>query len=96
MNLDFLLQAVKGVVQQHTDSAQQGSGGGIDTGALLGQIEGLFGQHAAATGQNLPSMGNVQPSSQDQYGDPADQNTGRFGRIKPASEDPLGDPADQR
>ena len=94
MNLDFLLQAVKGVVQQHTDG-QQAQGGGIDTNALVGQIEGLFGQHAAATNQDLPSIGNVRPASEDRYGDPADQEVSRFGRIKPASEDPLGDPADQ-
>ncbi len=95
MNLDFLLQSVKDVVQQHT--SQQSSGqGGLDPSALLGQIEGLFTQHATATRQNLPSIGHVLPASQDPLGDPADQEFRRFGNIKPASEDPLGDPADQR
>lgn len=93
MNLDFLLQAVKGVVQQHTDSPQ--AQGGIDTNALLTQIEGLFGQHAAATGQHLPSIGRVRPASEDPLGDPADREDQRYGRVEPASEDPLGDPADQ-
>lgn len=93
MNLDFLLQAVKDVLQQHQDP--EPSTGIQDKGSLFGKIEGLFGQHAAATGQHLPSLGNVRPASEDRYGDPADQEIQRFGHIKSASEDPYGDPADQ-
>lgn len=89
MDLESLLNAVRGVVQQHTTSPD------VDTDGLLGKIEGLFGRHAEATGQELPSYGNVRPASEDPYGDPADQEYRRFGRIKPASEDPYGDPADQ-
>ena len=94
MNLDFLLQSVTSAVTQHLGQQQQGQSG-LNPSALIGQIEGLFGQHAASTGQELPSLGNVLPSSQDRYGDPADQGGSQFGRIKSASEDPLGDPADQ-
>ena len=42
-------------------------------------MEGLFGQHAAATGQQ------ILPASQDPYGDPG-------AGILPASQDPYGDP----
>jgi hypothetical protein len=90
MNLDFLLNSVRGLVQDHTSAAPD-----VDTEGLIGKIEGLFGQHASATGQQLPSYGNVRPASEDRYGDPADQEIRRFGHIKPASEDPDGDPADQ-
>ncbi len=102
MGLDFLMQQVKNAIF-NDDKTQYQHG---DTGGLIGQIEGLFGQHAQNT-QNQPSgmdpyggvpsetgqFGNVRPASQDPYGDPADQPMGR--NIRPASEDPYGDPADQ-
>ncbi len=62
MNLDTLLQLVKDAIGMHTQ--QQGTG--FNPSGLIGDIEGLFGQHAASTGQVLGS-------SQDPYGDPADQ-----------------------
>ncbi len=63
-------------------------GGGGAAGAL-GALGGLLGGGQQNTGGN----GNVQPASQDPYGDPADQgNSG----VLPASQDPYGDPADQR
>ncbi len=80
---------------------------GYDPSGLIGQIEGLFGQHQQQQppqGYGQPQGMNVRPASEDPYGDPADQfpvgNQGNFGylqgrNIRPASEDPLGDPADQ-
>lgn len=82
MNLNELFQQVVGAVQNH--SAQQ-QHTGFDPSGLLGQISNLFGQHAQSTGQQ------IQPASQDPYGDPANNQA----NIRPASEDPYGDPADQ-
>lgn len=80
---------------------------GNDPGGLIGQIEGLFGQHQAQYGG---SANNPLPASQDPYGDPADQfpqggGGGNYGyaagaqqgypNVRPASEDPYGDPADR-
>lgn len=84
--LDVLLNQVRNAIGNH---AQQ-QNGQMDAGGLIGQIESLFGQHAANTGQILPA-------SQDPYGDPANQgyNQGyNGGGILPASQDPMGDPAD--
>ncbi len=95
MALGFLLDQVRNAISNHSDQQQQG-GGGFDANALIGQVEGLFGQHADATGQQiLPAsqdpygdagnQSNILPASQDPYGDPG-QN------ILPASQDPYGDP----
>ena len=101
MALNFLLDQVRSAISQHADQQQQT---GFDPSGLLSQVEGLFGQHAQATGQQiLPASqdpygdpanqgGGILPASQDPYGDPADQ----AGGILPASQDPYGDPADQR
>ncbi len=80
MDLNSLLQLVKDAIGMHTQ--QQGTG--FNPSGLISDVEGLFGQHAAATGQQI--LG----SSRDPYGDPADQ------MIRPSSQDPYGDPADQR
>ncbi|AIE86194.1 hypothetical protein [Fimbriimonas ginsengisoli] len=74
---------------------------GFDPSGLIGQIEGLFGQHQ----QQLEQRG-IRPASEDPLGDPADfaspgnSNQRSYGylsgqNVRPASEDPLGDPADQ-
>ena len=76
MALNFLLDQVRGAITQH---AGQQQGTGFDPSALLNDVEGLFGQHAAATGQS------ILPASQDPYGDPGQS-------ILPASQDPYGDP----
>ena len=76
MALNFLLDQVRGAITQHAGQQQQT---GFDPSALLSDVEGLFGQHAASTGQS------ILPASQDPYGDP-----GRS--ILPASQDPYGDP----
>lgn len=73
---------------------------GFDPSGLIGQIEGMFGQHqqqmqAGGGNYGYADGGHVRPASQDPYGDPADQ-MGGGSNIRPASEDPLGDPADQR
>lgn len=96
MALNFLLNQVQNAITSHAGQQQQ-QGNGYDASGLLGQIEGLFGQHAQATGQSiLPAsqdpngdagaQQNILPASQDPYGDPG-QN------IRPASEDPYGDPS---
>ncbi len=96
--LDSLLQQVKDAIFGSKHTPHQADN---DPDGLIGQIEGLFGQHRAQQG----TMQNPLPASQDPYGDPADQfpdqNYGRpnlqeqYPGIRPASEDPYGDPADQ-
>lgn len=76
MALGFLLDQVKNAVGDHS----QQPGNNFDAGGLMNTIEGLFGQHAANTGQVLSS-------SQDPYGDP-----GASGGILSSSQDPYGDP----
>jgi len=84
--IDELLDMVKQSVLKHTDDQRHT---GFDPTALLGQIEGLFGQHQAREGQR-----DVRSASEDPYGDPAEQRpSGRS--VRPASQDPYGDPADQ-
>ena len=100
--LDGLLQQVKDAIFADPNNPYQHG----HTGGLIGQIEGLFGQHQQQQGGQF---GNVRPASEDRYGDPADQErnprgmdpyggvpneAGRFRNVRPASEDPLGDPAD--
>jgi len=79
MALGFLLDQVKNAISNHADQPQNN----FDSGGLMSTIEGLFGQHAANTGQVLGS-------SQDPYGDPANQ-----GQVLGSSQDPYGDPADR-
>lgn len=79
MALNFLLDQVRNAITDHAGQQQQG--GGFDPNGLLSQVEGLFGQHADATGQS------ILPASQDQYGDAGNQSN-----ILPASQDPYGDP----
>ncbi len=76
MALNFLLGQVQNAISNH---AGQQQGTGFDPSNLLGEVEGLFNQHAANTGQS------ILPASQDPYDDPG-QN------ILPASQDPYGDP----
>jgi hypothetical protein len=98
MNLNDLLAQIKQAIFNDPTTPHRE---GHDPSGLIGQIEGLFGQHQAnAAVQNggssyaVPGNQNVRPASEDPLGDPADQE--RFARVKPANEDPLGDPADQR
>ncbi len=77
MALNFLMNQVQNAISNHANQ-QQGSGG-FDPSNLMNEVEGLFTQHAANTGQS------ILPASQDPYGDPG-QN------ILPASQDPYGDP----
>jgi len=85
MDLGRLFRQVTGLIENQTRQEP-----GVNTDGLLGQVAGLFRQHADATGQILPA-------SQDPLGDPADQQSeaDRQAGILPASQDPLGDPADQ-
>ena len=77
MALNFLMGQVQNAISNHAGQ-QQGSGG-FDPSNLLSEVEGLFNQHAANTGQS------ILPASQDQYGDPG-------AGVLPASQDPYGDP----
>ena len=79
MALNFLMNQVQNAISNHANQQNQQGGGGFDPSNLLGEVEGLFNQHAANTGQS------ILPASQDPYGDPG-QN------ILPASQDPYGDP----
>lgn len=101
--LNMLLEQVKNAIFNSPNTPHQP---GNDPDGLIGQIEGLFGQHQAQQG----TMQNPLPASQDPYGDPADQFPQQgggyapqpqnpyqqFPGLRPASEDPYGDPADQR
>lgn len=74
-----VVDQVSGFFAQHPDLMK-----GLGAGALAAVLGGL-GQRQA--------RGEVLPSSEDPYGDPADQPYGQ--NVRPASEDPYGDPADQ-
>lgn len=107
--LDLLFGQVKDAITNH--SSPNTPGPSYDPSGLLGQLSGLFGQHAPQIGHDFEDQSggqyggqyggqNVAPSSQDPWGDPADQsgqyvNQGQFGNVAPASQDPFGDPADQ-
>ena len=88
MGLDFLLQQVKNAVFSDPNTQyQQG-----DTHGLIGQLEGLFGQHAASNPGSQGDFGNVQSSDNDRYGDPGAPGGGQFGNVKSSDADPYGDP----
>ena len=91
--LDQLLQKVKSAIWNDDSNMYHPNS---DRGGLIGQIENLFTHHQnqnnAHTAETDGRFGNVQPASQDRYGDPADR---QFGNVKPASQDRYGDPADQ-
>jgi hypothetical protein len=84
MALNSLFSQVLGAITNHTDQQNQSPNTPFNPSGLLGEIQGLFGQHAKQTGQVLDA-------SQDPYGDPGAQNN-----ILDASQDPYGDPANQR
>lgn len=93
MALGNLFGQVMNAISNHADQQQHT---GFDPSGLLNEVQGLFGQHAANTGEPLPA-------SMDPMGDPADARYGSgtgygsgggYGNIRPASEDPRGDPAD--
>lgn len=99
MALGNLFSQIMGAVTQHTEQQNQSPNTPFDPSGLMGTIQGLFGQHAQQTGQQMDygqyNQGGVLPASQDPYGDPANQQGGGGG-VLPASQDPYGDPADQR
>lgn len=105
--LDLLFGQIRGAIENHASPNTPGPS--YDAGGILGQLSGLFGNHAQQTNQQFGGyqgggydqsgyQGGVLPSSQDPYGDPADlpgaQQTG-YGGVLPSSQDPFGDPADQ-
>ncbi len=76
-----------------------GLGGLLGGGGIGSALGGMLGGGGGGTQQGGGGQfGNVMPSSQDPYGDPANQGQsgGQFGNVLPSSADPYGDPADQR
>lgn len=99
--LNMLLEQVKNAIFNSPNTQHQQ---GHDPDGLIDQISGLFGQHQ----QQMGTMQNPRPASEDPYGDPADQfpqqgqpgqqgyaPQRQFPNVRPASEDPYGDPADR-
>lgn len=86
--LQSLLEQVKNAIFNDPTTPHRN---GHDPSGLIGQIEGLFGQHREP---EVRSGMNVRPASEDPLGDPADFGAaGHFpSNVRPASEDPLGDP----
>lgn len=81
--LDLLFNQVRGAIENH--GSPNTPGPSYDTGGILGQLSGLFGQHAASNGMDFNpgdnngggQFGNVQSSNQDPYGDPGAQGGGQ-------------------
>lgn len=88
--LDGLLGQVQNAISNHTDDQNQNPSQPYDANPLMSTISNIFGQHESNSNSQY---GNVQSSSQDPYGDPADG--GVPGNVRSASQDPYGDPADQ-
>jgi len=63
--LQALLNQVKNAIFNDPTTPHQD---GHDPSGLIGQIEGLFGQH-----QQQANQPNIRPASEDPLGDPADQ-----------------------
>ena len=100
--LDMLFGQIQRAIQDH--SSPNTPGPSYDPNPLLGQLSGLFGQHAQ---QNGGGFDNVLSSNQDPYGDPGqqqgygqqagyDQQGGNFGNVLSSDQDPLGDPGAQQ
>src|SRR5687768_843450 len=108
--LDLLFGQIAKQIQNH--GSPNTPGPSYDTNGILDSIGNIFGQHAQRDNQQFggynrdhdytadDNYGDVAPSSQDPYGDPADSGqqgmNSAYGDVRPASEDPYGDPADQR
>ncbi len=90
--LSMLFGQVANTILNHASPNTPGPS--YDAGGLLGQLSGLFGQHAQQTGQQFDGgqFGNVLSSNQDQYGDPGAQGGGQFGNVLSSNQDPYGDP----
>jgi hypothetical protein len=91
--LDFLFNQIKDQITDH--SSDRTPGPSYDPNSLLGNIAGIFGQHAQQSGGQFDpgEYGNVQSSNQDPYGDPGAQGGGgQFGNVQSSNQDPYGDP----
>ncbi len=103
--LNLLFGQIANVIQNHASPNTPGPS--YDANGLLGQLGGLFGQHAQQNGgqfdpgeygqsQNSSQFGNVLSSNQDPYGDPGTQaGGGQFGNVLSSDQDPYGDPGAQ-
>ena len=81
MALQMLLEQIKRAIFNDPSTPHQE---GHDPSGLIGQIEGLFGQHQQ---QQAPQGYPPQGYPQQGY-------SGGQGQVLPASQDPYGDPAD--
>lgn len=107
--LNMLFGQIASTIMNH--SSPNTPGPSYDANPLLGQLGGLFGQHAAQNGQQFDpgeygqhmntgqgggQFGNVLSSNQDPYGDPGAQGGGgQFGNVLSSDQDPYGDPGAQ-
>ncbi len=90
--LSLLFGQVANTIMNHASPDTPGPS--YDASGLLGQLGGLFGQHAQQSGQQFDpgQFGNVMSSNQDPYGDPGAQGGGQFGNVMSSNQDPYGDP----
>ena len=82
--LDLLFGQIANKVREHASPDTPGPS--YDANPLLGALSSLFGSFAGQNGHPYDGH-DVQPASQDPYGDP-----GAAENVRPASEDPYGDP----
>jgi hypothetical protein len=101
--LNLLFGQIQNVIRDHASPNTPGPS--YDADGLLGQLGGIFGQHASQSGDTFDpnyqgdssQYGNVLSSNQDPYGDPdaaggqqvSNQN---FGNVLSSNQDPYGDP----
>ena len=97
--LDMLLNQIKQAIFNSPNTAHAP---GNDPDGLIGQIEGMFGQHQQQYGPGNPQgnqggFGNVLPASQDPLGDPADNERGGYSNSGYGSGGytPVNDPRQQ-
>lgn len=82
--LDLLFGQIQRAIQDH--SSPNTPGPSYDPNGLLGQLSGLFGQHAQQHG------GGFDPNNYNQgYG-----QQGGFGNVLSSDQDPYGDPGQQQ
>jgi hypothetical protein len=92
--LDLLFGQVQRAIQDH--SSPNTPGPSYDANSILGQLSGLFGQHAQQHGGGFDptSYGYDQQqgySQQQGYG-----QQGGFGNVQSSNQDPYGDPGLQQ
>lgn len=79
MGLESLFGQVAGAIMNH--SSPNTPGPSYDANGILGQLSGLFGQHAQQSGEQF------QPQPYETYA-----NSGDYGGMQSSNQDPFGDP----